>query len=125
MVDRERARERRDKLLASQIRTAQGKRGEGVKADLEKRKLYLKKKYGITPERYDRLQWEQKGVCAICKFRYKGRRTYLHKIGDTFAFLCYKCNRVVVAAEGDTESLSAISKYIIAHEAQLLESILL
>ncbi len=80
-------------------------------ADADK---HLRRKYGITLERYNELFEAQGGVCALCK---KGEATkrrkkgegrerlavdHCHDTGRVRGLLCFKCN-TAIGSLGDTE----------------------
>jgi Recombination endonuclease VII len=58
-------------------------------------KAHLKKKYDITPERFDEMVAEQNGRCAICGGESNGKRLHVdhcHETGKVRSLLCYGCN---------------------------------
>jgi len=60
-----------------------------------RRRSQLRRKFGITPERYDELFEEQGGLCAICSKPEAGRRLAIdheHATGTVRGLLCFRCN---------------------------------
>ena len=74
------------------------RRGRRSDTPEQARKWYLKSKFGITPEDYDRMYDEQKGVCKICfalpETCYKGVLyvDHDHTTGQVRGLLCSACN---------------------------------
>lgn len=59
------------------------------------RRQHLKKKYGLTPEKYTDMFKKQDGVCGICKkepLKFHLAVDHCHKTGDIRGLLCTKCN---------------------------------
>ena len=55
---------------------------------------HRRRRYGVTPEDYERMLEEQDGCCAMCK-RYFGRALrvdHCHKTGRVRRLLCHGCN---------------------------------
>lgn len=55
----------------------------------------LKRKFGITRERYEAILDEQGGVCAICKVAPTTKRLAVdhdHQTGEVRGLLCLSCN---------------------------------
>lgn len=65
---------------------------------IERRKVY--RRYGITESDYNAMLEKQGGVCAICKERADGNRTWTkklaidhdHSTGKVRGLLCFRCN---------------------------------
>ena len=62
------------------------------------RRSYLKREYGVTPEKYDEMQDCQSNSCAIChrhqsKLNVKLAIDHCHKTGKVRGLLCQACNR--------------------------------
>lgn len=63
-------------------------------------KVRLKHRYNITPEQYDALNTQQKGLCAICGNPPRGKMQRLsvdhdHTTGRVRGLLCITCNRAL------------------------------
>jgi hypothetical protein len=90
----------------------------------EKRRFdTLKRKYGITKERFDRLFKLQEGVCAICGgVNIPGLKhgvlavDHDHKIGNVRGLLCDRCNRVLGFTQDSKGLLAKMIGYLDRHE---------
>lgn len=80
------------------------------------RSAYLKRKYGITIERYDELLASQGGECAIC-----GREPrpdislhldHDHESGQLRGILCFRCNNALGDFDDDVSLLRAAVRYV-------------
>ena len=84
----ERAKEIRN--LSYKKTYTKNKYAEGV------RKHTLKTKYGITPDFYQMVWEQQKGLCAVCGKPEKSKKRlavdHCHKTGNIRGLLCMKCN---------------------------------
>jgi hypothetical protein len=81
--------------------------------NLQMRKHHLKKRYGITPEDYDRMLKKQRGRCAICGKPPKKNRLavdHCHNTNKIRGLLCAACNRTLGWAE--IMGLVKILKYL-------------
>ena len=61
----------------------------------QRQSVYLKHKYGITIQEYERILAEQDGVCAICKVNPKKNPLCVdhnHSTREIRGLLCVKCN---------------------------------
>lgn len=87
------------------------------------RQYWLKKKYGITIEEYDSINYKQGGVCAICQEKESildkrnNRIKYLstdhdHKTGRLRGLLCNKCNKALGLFKDKLEILLKAIKYL-------------
>lgn len=81
-----------------------------------KRRLKLK---GLTPEDYDRMLFEQGGVCRICKSPSPSSRKvdswsvdHCHKTGRVRGLLCNRCNIGIGIFNDDIEILKACIEYL-------------
>lgn len=75
------------------------------------------KKYGITPEDWDKIFAFQKGCCAICDqpaSQFKRRFSVDHDHGAHFTrgLLCFACNRLIPARTNVVTLLERIIKYL-------------
>lgn len=83
-----------------------------------RRRSWLKRKYGITPEDYDRILAAQGGVCAICRTPPpdpRGFRMHVdhdHESGRVRGILCGPCNQGIGNLGDDVERLRAAIKYL-------------
>ena len=82
------------------------------------RRHHYMKRYGITPEIYDEMLNQQKGVCAICGNGKKHKRQkYLHvdhnhKTGKVRGLLCIRCNTILGNSKDDVNILENAIKYL-------------
>jgi Recombination endonuclease VII len=81
------------------------------------RRADLKRKYGITPEVYDRKLVEQDGKCEICRGRNpaKGLRLVVdhdHRVGTARDLLCDRCNHLLGNANESVDILQSAIDYI-------------
>jgi hypothetical protein len=88
----------------------------------DQRHLWLRR-YGLTPEDYDRMLQEQGGTCAICQLpeRYIDARTgetrrlavdHCHITGKVRGLLCGRCNRSIGQFADDHERLLRAAAYL-------------
>lgn len=81
------------------------------------RKSYLKRKYGITPEEYDRLLAEQDGRCAICRRRPRDDISFHvdhdHVTGRVRGLLCFPCNNALGDFDDSPVVLARAADYVI------------
>ncbi len=93
--------------------------GKRVLIDKEAKRQYdksyrLMKKFGITPEDYDKMFEMQDGKCAICH-KNSGRTLHVdhnHKTGKVRGLLCFQCNLVLGYSYDDTEILRNATLYL-------------
>lgn len=78
------------------------------------RGAYLKYKYGITLEEYERMLAAQGGRCWICQGVDSVRLSvdHCHATGDVRALLCGNCNRLIGYAKEDGEVLVRAAHYV-------------
>jgi hypothetical protein len=81
------------------------------------RKSWLKTKYGITPEDFERLHEAQEGLCAICRGPQADYYRYLdvdhcHASGRVRGLLCRRCNTVLGLVKEDPKLLDALMSYL-------------
>lgn len=81
----------------------------------------LKNKFGLTPEEYQKIFYEQNGVCAICGKPETAIRAgnvlrlavdHDHKTGKNRSLLCGKCNKLIGFACEDKEVLESAIEYL-------------
>ncbi|MGN6661597.1 MAG: endonuclease VII domain-containing protein, partial [Achromobacter mucicolens] len=93
------------------------------KSNLSSRRVNLRKKYGITPECYDKMFSEQGGACAICGTDQPGgRHKYFsvdhdHETGAIRGLLCNNCNRGVGLLGDSEQNMRAAANYLSRHKA--------
>lgn len=68
------------------------------------RSTFLKRKYGISVEDYDRMTQERNGLCDICGRPPRAKKLHVdhdHDTGKVRGLLCFTCNtRLVFIEEG-------------------------
>lgn len=92
-----------------------GKREQGEPAWTEgHRNSYMKRRYGITVEDYDKMLAEQNGVCAICEKKDKRRLAvdHCHKTGTVRGLLCSSCNISVGRFDDNPDTLKRAIEYL-------------
>ena len=83
-----------------------------------RRKSYLKRTYGITPEQYDDMLAAQGGVCAVCGAPPEDPRGYrmhvdhCHDSGRVRGILCGGCNRGMGNFGDDIARLESAIRYL-------------
>ena len=84
------------------------------------RDAYLKRKFGITPEQWDKMYEMQGGQCPICdkelhKPNTSSKRAspvdHDHKTGRVRGITCLNCNRFKIA-KNTVESAERLIKYL-------------
>jgi hypothetical protein len=85
----------------------------------------LKKRYGLTPEQYTQMSFDQNGCCSICgqpesainvgtnKVQ-KLAVDHCHKTGKVRALLCMDCNRGLGKFKDDPKRLQGAIDYLLA-----------
>lgn len=92
------------------------------RAFARKRKSYLKKAFGISPEQYDEMLAEQGGVCAICGTSDPGRGgayfhvDHCHTTSKIRGLLCNRCNAGLGYFKDDTSRLQSAVAYLEGHK---------
>lgn len=81
------------------------------------RKIYLRKKFGITTEQYEEMVVKQNFTCLICKKHQSELEKSLsidhcHKTGIIRGLLCNACNRGIGNLGDDLETLKNAVKYL-------------
>jgi len=90
------------------------KRPERLKQSLN---YYLKRKYGITFDEYDKLLKQQNNCCIICgkhQIELKNRLSvdHNHKTGDVRGLLCVSCNSLIGNAKENIQILKNAIEYL-------------
>lgn len=77
----------------------------------------IKRKYGITIERYNELYTNQNGRCAICevhqdKLKVKLSTDHCHSTGRVRGLLCFRCNTTIGQFKDDIILFKKAIKYL-------------
>jgi hypothetical protein len=86
-----------------------------------RRRSWLKRKYGITPEQYDALLVAQGGVCGVCVTPPADARGYRmhvdhdHHTGRVRGILCGPCNVGIGQLRDDPTILESAATYLRRH----------
>lgn len=100
------------------VRSTQWNKDHPETAKRSVRRVYLRKLYGLTPERYDELLIAQGGGCAICgrpDAHKGGIRLHVdhdHDTGKVRGLLCSRCNQSIGAFEDDPALLRLAVAYL-------------
>lgn len=101
----------RERVLA-RVAAAQGTE----KKKLSDRKSYLKRKFGITLEEYDRMLADQGGACAICGREPRSDISlhvdHEHQSGRIRGLLCFRCNNALGDFDDDPTLLRSAASYV-------------
>jgi len=79
------------------------------------RERQLMKKYGLSPEDYNKMVTLQKGLCAICKHPPNKGNLFIdhnHSTGKVRGLLCHKCNIALGHVDNSVATLRAVIKYL-------------
>ena len=82
----------------------------------KKRVAWLRNKYEITVEQYDKMLEIQNNVCAICHVAPKTKRLEVdhdHKTKRVRGLLCWWCNQKLVVSRHTPELLYSAIKYLV------------
>ena len=80
---------------------------------IEGKAYFLKHKYGLTLEALDKLFFDQKGLCAICKKSNKRLTVdHCHTTGKVRGLLCDSCNGALGRLGDDIEGLERAIQYL-------------
>lgn len=85
------------------------------KLKIMRRNIWIRKKYGVTAQRYEEMVKSQNGVCYICSKSNKLKRLAVdhnHSTGEVRALLCNKCNVVLAHSGEDVIILYKCIEYI-------------
>jgi hypothetical protein len=75
----------------------------------------VKRKFGMTRERFAEMLANQDGLCAICRGDNKARRLHIdhdHTTGEIRGLLCNNCNLLLGHALDSAERLTAAIAYL-------------
>lgn len=80
-------------------------------------KAKLKANYGVTPEQYSFMYWQQDGKCKICRTEHPGGRgtwhvDHNHATGKVRGLLCNACNVGLGHFKDSPELLGAAAAYL-------------
>lgn len=85
-----------------------------------RRKYFLKYKYGLTPDDFNRMMKEQDSCCFICKDKFNSIRAtridHCHTTGKIRNILCMKCNLILGFIKEDILIAQKIVEYIRTHK---------
>jgi hypothetical protein len=76
------------------------------------------RRYGLTPEEYERMLAAQGGRCAICRTGSPGKRfkkfavDHCHETGVIRGLLCHRCNVALGQFDDDTSVLLEAVRYL-------------
>jgi hypothetical protein len=94
-----------------------------VRKLINEKQLYLKYKFNMTIEEYDKKLSLQLGGCAICKQPSKiNRRLHVdhdHKTGAIRDLLCQRCNRILGLLYEDENLIWDILDYLKRHNEKV------
>ena len=79
-------------------------------------KYHLKKKYGITLEKYDEVLEKQEGKCAICEEgseKQGCRRLGVHSHEGNIGLLCARCTLITNACNSSLKLLENVTMFLI------------
>ncbi len=91
------------------------------------RKSWLRKKYGISPEDFDRMLDVQRGVCALCgegasdSRGFRPHVDHCHETGKVRGILCGPCNRGIGQFKDSIELLQKAIRYLRKHKKEVIK----
>lgn len=92
-------------------------------AKATQKRAHIRRRFGISPEDYERIVDAQSGLCAICRqpepqARRQGRLSldHCHDTGDIRGAICSRCNTMLGYAKDDPTTLREAAKYLEQHE---------
>lgn len=108
--------------LKTQTRCGSPKCAHAHRRAIDKhRASHLARKFGITPDEYDRMLEAQGNVCAICNAPCAtGRRLAVdhdHRTGAIRGLLCFRCNVVLGKFDDDLDLFASATTYLRSHHA--------
>jgi hypothetical protein len=90
--------------------------GQRYERSPKRRAQRLRALYGITPEDYDRMLDQQRGVCAICEGTcstgYRLAVDHDHKTGRVRGLLCRTCHQLIGKLNDDPARALRVSEYL-------------
>ncbi len=118
---REIARERTRRWIADNddryrsYKRSYGKLDKKKQAD---RRVHLRKKFGLTPDDYERMLAEQGGGCAVCgdpPDKTALHVDHCHDTGVVRGLLCFRCNAAIGNLRDDPRIIAAALAYVTRH----------
>ncbi len=93
------------------------KRASNPKKFQEQYRKWNLKKFGLTPEQYDEMFLNQKGLCAICErhssnFKRRLAVDHCHHTGKVRGLLCASCNSGLGKLQDDVDYLQSAILYL-------------
>lgn len=85
-----------------------------------KRREHLKRKYGITPEKFDEMSASQNGACAVCGSTERLVIDHDHETGAVRGLLCNSCNLALGLAGDSVDRLMALAAYLLQQRGVLV-----
>lgn len=76
---------------------------------------HLKRRFGLTVERWEEMKLQQKGKCAICSCKSKLCVDHNHLTGQTRQLLCRKCNCALGLFKDSSEIVQNAFWYLCRH----------
>jgi hypothetical protein len=86
------------------------------KKKVSDRKSHLKRKYGLTLEKFDALLASQGGVCPICGRPDPDNVDHDHVTGKVRGILCWNCNVAIGQFAADIDRFVAAAAYLDQHD---------
>lgn len=105
---------------ANKVVYAERKKVYRLKNPSQNRAYNLKKKYGLTLEKYGEMFASQNGLCGICRKAEETRYLavdHCHETGRIRGLLCAKCNTTIGRFRDDPEQLESAAAYLRRHHA--------
>jgi hypothetical protein len=90
---------------------------QGLQYKKQYRDGHLRRKFGLTLNKYAEMLLDQEGLCAICKIHQNVSGKALavdlcHKTGKIRGLLCFKCNTAIGKMNDDIEMLKKAIAYL-------------
>lgn len=98
-------------------RTKAWRKANPAKHKEHQRKELLKRKFGITPEDYNKMFLDQEGKCLICLRHQRDLKLTLavdhsHITGEIRGLLCHQCNHAIGLFYENKESIKRALEYL-------------
>lgn len=106
---------------ARQTQTKWSSKNAG-KRKISARKRYLRRTYNLTPEEYNVMLTEQKGLCRICEDRPATAIDHCHTSGQIRGILCSPCNTALGGFQDSVSILRQAANYLVQSRRRLLNS---
>lgn len=98
--------------LHPHCRACARRRWDKYRAKQDRPAIYLKARYGITPERLEEMRREAAGRCAICRRESRLVIDHNHSTGVVRGLLCHGCNIMLGFLESRDHLLEAAQAYL-------------